>query len=88
MAACALGSLSVVGLAQARERAAECRRLRNEGIDPIEARNSQRATGAAENAKLMTFDQCTGGYIAAHRAGWRNPKHASQWSDSLASDFC
>src|SRR6266699_6284188 len=42
-----LGSLDVVSLAQAREKAAECRRLRQEGKDPIEARNSQRATEAA-----------------------------------------
>ena len=67
-----LGSLDVVSLAQAREKAAECRRLRQEGIDPIEARNAQRASAAAENAKVMTFDECAERYIKAHRAGWRN----------------
>src|SRR6266498_2569176 len=80
-----LGSLDNVSLAQARDKAAECRRLRQEGIDPIEARNSQRASMAAENAKTMTFDQCAAGYIAAHRAGWRNTKHASQWENTLAT---
>jgi integrase len=80
-----LGSLDTVGLAQAREKAAECRRLRQEGIDPINARDSQRASAAAENAKLMTFDQCAAGYISAHRAGWRNTKHASQWQNTLAT---
>src|SRR6516225_10140909 len=80
-----LGSLDNVSLAQAREKAAECRRLRQEGVDPIEARNSQRASIAAENAKMMTFDQCAAGYIAAHRAGWRNTKHASQWENTLAT---
>jgi integrase len=80
-----LGSLDTVGLAQAREKAAECRRLRQEGIDPINARDSQRASAAAENAKAMTFDQCAAGYIAAHRAGWRNTKHASQWQNTLAT---
>jgi Arm DNA-binding domain len=80
-----LGSLTVVSLSKARERAAECRRLRDEGIDPIAARNSQRAMVAAENAKQMTFDQCAAGYIAAHCAGWRNPKHASQWVNTLAT---
>src|SRR6266516_2864368 len=80
-----LGSLDTVGLAQAREKAAGCRRLRQEGIDPIDARDSQRASAAAENAKLMTFDQCAAGYIAAHRAGWRNTKHASQWQNTLAT---
>jgi integrase len=80
-----LGPLDVVSLAQAREKAAECRRLRQEGIDPIEARNAQRASAAAENAKAMTFDQCAERYIAAHRAGWRNPKHAAQWGSTLAT---
>jgi integrase len=80
-----LGSLDSVGLAQARDKATECRRLRQEGVDPIEARNSHRASVAAENAKMMTFDQCAAGYIAAHRAGWRNTKHASQWESTLAT---
>src|SRR5262249_40717327 len=80
-----LGSLDNVSLAQAREKAAECRRLRREGVDPIEARDSQRASIAAENAKMMTFDQCAAGYIAAHRAGWRNTKHASQWETTLGT---
>jgi Arm DNA-binding domain len=80
-----LGSLDSVSLAQARDKAAECRRLRQEGIDPIEARNSQRASMAAETAKTMTFDQCAAGYIAAHRSGWRNTKHAAQWQNTLAT---
>jgi len=80
-----LGSLETVSLAQAREKAGECRRQRQEGVDPIDARNSQRAAAAAENSKLMTFDQCAAGYIAAHRAGWRNTKHALQWKNTLAT---
>jgi len=80
-----LGSLGSVSLAQARDKAAECRRLRQERIDPIAARDAQRAAAAAENAKTMTFDQCAAGYIAAHRAGWRNTKHASQWQNTLAT---
>ncbi len=80
-----LGSLDAVRLAEARERAAECRKLRERGKDPIEERDAQRAVVAAENAKLMTFDQCAAGYIAAHRAGWRNTKHASQWENTLAT---
>ena len=35
-----LGSLSLVGLAEARMKAVECRRQVHEGIDPIEARRS------------------------------------------------
>ena len=39
-----LGSLNTVGLAEARGIAAECRRQRLQGIDPIEARKSGRAS--------------------------------------------
>ena len=31
----------------------------------------------------MTFQQCAEAYIAAHSAGWRNPKHAAQWPATL-----
>ncbi|MGZ8368679.1 MAG: Arm DNA-binding domain-containing protein, partial [Rhodoplanes sp.] len=37
-----LGPLSAFGLAEARERAAEQRRLKHEGIDPIDARRAKR----------------------------------------------
>ena len=33
----------------------------------------------------MTFDHCRDAYIASHRAGWRNTKHAAQRSSTLAS---
>ena len=80
-----LGSLDAVSLAEAREKAAECRKLRDQGKDPIETRTAHRASAAAELAKAMTFDQCAERYIAAHRAGWRNPKHAAQWQNTLAT---
>jgi integrase len=80
-----LGSLDTVSLAEARMKAAECRKLREQGEDPIEARRVQRATAAAERAKTMTFDQCAQSYITAHRSGWQNPKHASQWENTLAT---
>src|SRR5271155_4730182 len=39
-----LGSLDTVTLAEAREKATECRRLRERGIDPIDAKDVQRAS--------------------------------------------
>jgi len=38
-----LGPLHIVPLAEARDKARECRKLRHEGIDPIETRNAKRA---------------------------------------------
>ena len=80
-----LGSASAVGLSDARQKAAECRRLRQEGIDPIEARRAGRQQAAIEAAKAITFDECAEAYISAHRAGWRNEKHAAQWGSTLAT---
>jgi integrase len=37
----------------------------------------------AESAKGMTFKQCAEAYIKAHRAGWRNPRHAAQWPQTF-----
>jgi Arm DNA-binding domain len=78
-----LGSLSTFGLADARPKAAECRRLVYEGVDPIEARRAERAKATLETAKSLTFEECTEQYLAAHRAGWRNAKRAAQWSTTV-----
>ena len=78
-----LGSVNAVSLAQAREKAAVCRSTRANGIDPIDARREERAKSRAEATRAMTFEQCAGAYIEAHRAGWKNAKHASQWTATL-----
>jgi integrase len=80
-----LGAVSAVSLAAAREKAAECRRLRVEGTDPIAARNTRRAKARLAAAKGITFDQCAAAYIAAHEAGWRHPKHRQQWRNTIAT---
>jgi len=36
---------------------------------------------------MVSFGQCCAQYIEAHRAGWRNPKHAAQWTATLAT-YC
>jgi integrase len=78
-----LGPLALYGLAEAREKALDARRKRHEGIDPIAARRAERAGKRLEAAKAITFKQCAETYIAAHCAGWRNKKHAAQWSATL-----
>src|SRR3984893_16792663 len=75
-----LGPAHTITLAEARDRARECRKLRLDGIDPIEARRGQRGA-----AKAVTFAECADAYITAHKAGWRNPKHAAQWPATLAT---
>jgi integrase len=78
-----LGSCSVVSLEEARKRSLECRRLLDQGTDPIEARNSARLRAGLEKARQLTFRDCAVAYVEAHRSSWRNEKHAAQWSSTL-----
>jgi integrase len=82
-----LGPAGAITLAEAREKALECRRLLANRIDPIEARKSQRLEEALREAKTISFDQCATSYIEAHKAGWKNAKHASQWANTLTT-YC
>ena len=78
-----LGPLNAISLAEARKRTAECRRMRHDGIDPIEARGAQRDQKRLQVARSVTFDVCAEAYIEAHKASWKNGKHAEQWRGSL-----
>jgi integrase len=78
-----LGSVGIVSLADARERAKAARRLIIDGNDPIEFRKAERTAGRLEAAKSMTFQQCAESYIKAHSTSWRNEKHAVQWTSTL-----
>jgi integrase len=78
-----LGSYPTISLLEARQKAAEQRKLLDQGIDPIKARNAQRLQDALEQGHTKTFAECATAYINAHRAGWRNAKHADQWTNTL-----
>lgn len=78
-----LGSLNTIGLADARTKAEECRRLLSEGIDPIQARLEQRAKVKQEATQAVTFKKCSEDYIAGKKIEWKNAKHTWQWSNSL-----
>lgn len=79
----AAGTSSAVSLAAARQLAAQAKMLVRDGVDPIEHRTAQRAQAVITAAKAMTFRQAAEAYIESMRAGWRNAKHASQWSITL-----
>jgi integrase len=80
-----LGPLSLLGLQEARAKALEARRMRHEGIDPIEARHAARMRQQLEAAKAVAFKDCAEAYIKVHRAAWHNEKHAGQWATTLAT---
>ncbi len=82
-----LGPLHVVGLPEARTKAAAQRSAILSGIDPIDARDQETRSKALEAAKAVTFDQCATSYIESHKPGWRNEKHADQWTNTIAT-YC
>ncbi len=77
------GSFLYVSLQNARIAAEHCRKLRRQGIDPIDHKRQLEATRRLEDAKGITFRECALAYIKSHKAGWKNSKHASQWHNTL-----
>jgi integrase len=69
-----LGPYPEVGLARAREKALEARRLVKEGLDPVAERG---------RAKRLTFKAAAEQLLESKRPGWRNAKHAWQWEATL-----
>jgi integrase len=82
---CGLGPLHTVTLAEAREKARECRKLLLEGRDPIAEKRARKAAAVAETAKQITFETAAAKYISDHHAAWRNPKNRQQWESTLAT---
>ena len=78
-----LGPLHSVSLADARLKAAEQRKLLVDGVDPVKSREKVIQDAKLEKSREMTFKQCAEAYIKANRAGWKNDKHAAQWTSTL-----
>jgi integrase len=78
-----LGPASDVSLKEAREAAQAARKLIREDKDPIEHRNGQRAAAKVEAARSVTFREYAEGFVTRMEAGWKNPKHRQQWTNSL-----
>ena len=76
-----------MSLSKARIRRDAARDLVKAGIDPLDARDRQRAAEAAEREQArreaVTFRQVAEEFVAAKEAGWRNPKHRAQWRSTL-----
>jgi integrase len=87
-----LGAASATGkdglsLADARARARKLADLVRDGRDPLADRDAddtrKKAEAAVAAATAVTFRDTAERYIAAHEAGWKNPKHRQQWSNTL-----
>ncbi|WP_200841097.1 tyrosine-type recombinase/integrase, partial [Geminicoccus flavidas] len=71
-----LGRWPDVSLARAREKAQAARAMKADGVDPLAERSRQ---------AILTFRDAAEALIESKRPGWRNAKHASQWSATLQS---
>lgn len=76
-----LGPYPAVSLKAARIKAEACRVQLAEGKDPL----TEKRAYQAEVSKVKTFAECADEYIADHRAEWKNPKHAQQWENTIAT---
>ena len=71
-----LGSVALVPLAEAREKARANRKLARQGGDPLAEK--RRAEG------IPTFAEAAMRVLEQKRDGWRNPKHSREWLSSLS----
>ena len=78
-----LGSYPDVTLAEAREKAAECRKMVRQGTDPLAEKRQQTSVIRASLAKSILFAKAAEQFIDAHKSGWKNVKHADQWRNTL-----
>ena len=70
-----LGSVALVSLAEAREKARANRKLAREGGDPLVERRRARGVPSFAEAAARVLEQ--------KRAGWRSEKHGWDWVSSL-----
>ena len=78
-----LGPVATLGLADARVEAQKLHAKLRDGIDPLAHRRATLAAHRLDQLKSITFSQAALKYIASHSAGWKNLKHANQWTQSL-----
>ena len=76
-----LGPTHTVSLAQAREGALAARQAIRAGVDPL----ANRQALVAAQAAIPTFKDYATAYIETNKAGWSNPKHANQWTNTLTT---
>lgn len=84
-----LGSYPEIGLAQARKMARDYKPKALEGLTPRKERAAQRAAivAAQKSSEIesMTFDKIYPMVIASKKSGWKNQKHAVQWTSTLST---
>src|SRR5262249_1060383 len=67
------------------EKALAARKLKLDGIDPLEERQRQKQALIAERALRITFKDCADQYLKLHLNSFGNAKHGKQWLDTLTT---
>lgn len=81
-----LGSAFDVSLVEAREAAAEARKLKAKGTDPVDAKREAKAkTKPPAETPTITFDKAAAAFVKTNTAGWKSAKHGSQWTNTLTT---
>jgi integrase len=80
-----LGPYPDISLAEARAKALEQRKLRHNGIDPLDARKAHRQAQRLSLARGRTFQEMAEEFISRNETGWHNAKHRQQWRNTLAT---
>lgn len=78
-----LGPYPEVGLAKARERAAEAKELVRKGIDPIEQRKAARAELITAQKRGLKFSDAVDLYVPVKSAALSEGKYRDNWRDSV-----
>jgi integrase len=78
-----LGSVETVSLLEAREKAADARKLLGQDIDPLETKRAHRASMVARETKFTSFDEAAKKYLRKYEDGWKNRVHRQQWRNTL-----
>lgn len=65
--------------------AAEHRKAIKAGRDPLAERTAERAPSKPDNGAGEKFHTAAIAFIDENRAGWKNDKHVTQWTNTLAA---
>lgn len=78
-----LGPVRKIGLAEARQLAAEAGKTVSNGIDPKDARDAKKVQRVTILRQHLTFEQAASQCIAARQHEWKSEKHRHQWAATL-----
>jgi hypothetical protein len=74
-----IGSVNIVGLAEARAKAAEARVLVAKGVDPISAKSTNKGRHESVSGSSMTFGAAAEAFWEVQQSRWRNRKVRLGW---------